>query len=259
MKIDTFGPGDPVVTFVVGVHGDEHAPVEGVEILKDLVTPPALKKGFRVITANEEALAQGTRFVDCDLNRSFPGLPHGRLEERLADRLRGELERTPFVFDFHTTTFSVPPYAVVSIYSDQVARVLAAAGVLTAVFDSSESLIKYSARAAAIECGFEGDGETARRAAGIMQRLLWTLDVAGGEREETGPEALNVLLIYQVIEQKSFCSLCPSIRDFQLVEKGEVIGTGTDGEEVAASENFYPVWVNHPTHIRKAKRISIEE
>lgn len=57
----------------VGIHGDETAPIEMLaHLLSDLAREPhALALDLMVVVGNPDAIAQGKRFVDADLNRLF--------------------------------------------------------------------------------------------------------------------------------------------------------------------------------------------
>jgi len=57
-----------------------------------------------LLLANEEAIAKDVRFIDTDLNRSFPGDPKGSHEERLAYEIKKILPNYDAVLDIHTTT-----------------------------------------------------------------------------------------------------------------------------------------------------------
>jgi succinylglutamate desuccinylase len=75
MRIEQFGEGDPEVAVVGGIHGDEPCGVRAIERL--LENPPSVRRPVALVVANERALAAGTRRVDEDLNRAFPGDPDG--------------------------------------------------------------------------------------------------------------------------------------------------------------------------------------
>lgn len=57
----------------VGVHGDETGPIEMVAYLLDALaaTPAALAVNLMLCVGNIDAIAQGKRFIDADLNRMF--------------------------------------------------------------------------------------------------------------------------------------------------------------------------------------------
>jgi succinylglutamate desuccinylase len=88
----------PKILFIISTHGDEKI---GLEVIKKL-----LKKGlgsqFDFITANPFALASGTRYIEKDLNRSYPGnSTSNTLEEALADHNLSIAQRYEFVIDLH--------------------------------------------------------------------------------------------------------------------------------------------------------------
>jgi succinylglutamate desuccinylase len=57
----------------VGVHGDETAPIDMLALLLERLaqSPQALAVDLMVVVGNLEAIVQGKRFVDADLNRMF--------------------------------------------------------------------------------------------------------------------------------------------------------------------------------------------
>ncbi len=57
----------------VGIHGDETAPIDMLALLlNDLArTPHALMVDLMVVVGNPDAIAQGKRFIDADMNRMF--------------------------------------------------------------------------------------------------------------------------------------------------------------------------------------------
>ena len=64
-------PGYPVVVFFVGIHGNERAGVVAIQDILDELTEAGTEPEGKlyVITGNLEALEQGVRYVDTDLNR----------------------------------------------------------------------------------------------------------------------------------------------------------------------------------------------
>ncbi len=71
--------GDIKVTVVGCMHGDE---VFGERVFRHYQERLNQKSGIRLILANEEAYLAGVRYIDEDLNRTFPGNPKGNHEER---------------------------------------------------------------------------------------------------------------------------------------------------------------------------------
>lgn len=61
----------PAVLVSVGVHGDETGPIEVLAQVLDRLAPSALAVDLMVCVGNIDAVAQGRRFIDADLNRMF--------------------------------------------------------------------------------------------------------------------------------------------------------------------------------------------
>ncbi len=91
MRVAQLGSGTPEIAVVAGIHGDEPCGVRAVERLLD--ERPTVNRPVKLVVANEAALERRVRFIDEDLNRTFPGDPDAKTHEgRLAAALVSELE-----------------------------------------------------------------------------------------------------------------------------------------------------------------------
>jgi succinylglutamate desuccinylase len=91
---------NPDLAIIGCQHGDERIGQEMIDRFRPLLDE---LPGLQLILANEEAMARGQRFIDADLNRSYPGSPEGNHEERLAVEMLRALQQTRFVIDLHST------------------------------------------------------------------------------------------------------------------------------------------------------------
>ena len=83
---------------IVATHGNERIGLEVVKRLKRI----GLGGFFDVLVGNPRALAQNTRFIDKDLNRSYPGNSRSKFyEERLAARNLKTARRYDLIIDLH--------------------------------------------------------------------------------------------------------------------------------------------------------------
>ena len=132
MKITDVGKGSKPRIAVVGcLHGNERL---GIDVIGGLGDSPTSSCQLRLIVANEEAMALGKRFVDSDLNRSFPGNRSGGAhEERLAHALIAALNGCGFAIDVHSTTADTEPFAIATRLDKGTLRMLRAACVSKAV------------------------------------------------------------------------------------------------------------------------------
>jgi hypothetical protein len=91
----------PHIVVVGGLHGNE---ILGLEVYKKIATDPIRFHNLTVIIPNIEAYVSQTRFVDEDMNRSFPGNSEGNYEQSLAAFMMPILKTADYVIDIHTTT-----------------------------------------------------------------------------------------------------------------------------------------------------------
>lgn len=138
----------------VGVHGDETAPIEIVALLMDGLAsaPQALQVDLMLVVGNIDAIAQGKRFVDVDLNRLF--VPERQqyndvLEGRRADQLMAASAEffagnaQCWHLDLHTAIRGsfYPTFAIVpGVHNPSFVRWLGQAGVQAAVLNPDASV-----------------------------------------------------------------------------------------------------------------------
>lgn len=92
------------IAIVVGTHGDEF-----VDLNSDLKSGKNEYYRWEQIVANPKAVAKNKRFIDVDLNRSFPGDgKSAHHEQKLAVKLSQKLQNYDIVLDIHKTTSYMP-------------------------------------------------------------------------------------------------------------------------------------------------------
>lgn len=127
----------PCVGLVCCMHGDERF---GLTVFEALRKDFEQRKDTMLILANEEALARDVRFLESDLNRSFPGKQNGTFEERLAYALCPLLHAPKYFLDIHTTTSDIRLTPIVTNLDQGTRDILA-------LTDSSEIVIVNQAAA----------------------------------------------------------------------------------------------------------------
>ncbi|HZP55435.1 MAG TPA: succinylglutamate desuccinylase/aspartoacylase family protein, partial [Candidatus Saccharimonadales bacterium] len=87
------------ILVIGGIHGNEPL---GLELVKLIEAKPI--KNVDVVLGNERAIAQNSRFVKQDLNRSFPGnIKSKNYEEKKAAQLLKLCSNYDISLDFHNT------------------------------------------------------------------------------------------------------------------------------------------------------------
>jgi predicted deacylase len=93
-----------MIVIIACMHGDELLGKEVIDLLKGRIDA-------RFVIANPHAVERNVRFIESDLNRSFPGSADGTQEERIAHSLLKELE-ADLVIDIHSTTAVTKGFAI---------------------------------------------------------------------------------------------------------------------------------------------------
>ncbi|MCJ7479075.1 MAG: succinylglutamate desuccinylase/aspartoacylase family protein [Candidatus Nanohaloarchaeota archaeon QJJ-7] len=233
MKVEKRGEGEPEITVLGSVHGDEPAGKKAIEriLSEDL----DYERPVQFIVANEEALEKGRRFLETDLNRSFPGSEESNSrEERLAHELLEQVEDTK-VLDIHTTHSYPEPFATLKNLDEETLELVRAAGVDRAVYFPLESntLTEYVERSVIVEAGRQGTEEAVDNAVEVIRNFLAYHGVIDSDYEVSDPE----LFQYQdtVDGDWEFTA-----ENFEVVEEGETFAV-RKGETLEADEPFYPV------------------
>lgn len=242
MRVETVGDGPAEIAVVGGIHGDEPCGVHAVETL--LADPPALEKPVKFIVANERAIEAGTRYVDEDLNRAFPGDPDGKTHERrLAASLADELVGCE-ILALHSTQSHPEPFALVNrveTFERRICRHLSVDAVVETCDFTEGRLFEVSPRLVEVECGYQGSATAAENAVSITRGFLAatgalsTPITANGGSGDHPIYRLTHRLPKDPAEHYEVL-----VSNFSRVAAGEPYARA-DNREYVAEETFYPV------------------
>ena len=97
------------ILFTVATHGDEKIGVEIIERLR----MKGLDRFFDCLVANPKALRKNTRFIDVDLNRSYPGVKNSKLyEKKLAYENLRKTKKYQYVIDIHEASSGINNFVI---------------------------------------------------------------------------------------------------------------------------------------------------
>jgi len=235
MEVTEKGPGKPEVAVVYCTHGNEAAGKKAVEKLLD--EKPEFKKGVKFVFANEKAYEQGERFIDTDLNRSFPGdSDSDSYEERLASEMMEELKEVK-VLDLHETKSSPTPFALFTWMDKKTIDTLQSTGVEKAVeisYTPGCGINHYGG--VEVETGPRGTQKSVKQAYKILRRFFINNNVIEGDGQISTPEIYSV---YSVEERPSE-AFQAKVENFTKVNPGQIFATSQE-EVLKAKESFVPV------------------
>lgn len=239
MNVTRLGDGHPVVSVVACVHGDETSGATAIERFLD--DPPEVHEPVQFVVANEEAMAEGTRAVDTDLNRAFPGdRESDEHEVALAPEVLKQVRDTK-VLDIHSTNSTRRPFTVGVHFTMETAHLMRATGLdtvvdTTEVPNSSGGLIS-NCPGVSVECGHKETPETVETAHEIVLNFLAANGVVDAPYDY--PADPQVYRVFEKIDHPTEASTLHA-SDFSLVRAGDRYLT-VDGDDVTASQDFYPV------------------
>ncbi len=232
MKVFTRGEGTPELVVVGSVHGDEPAGRKAIKKLLD--QDLEFRKPVKFIIANEEALDENERYLEADLNSSFPGDSGSeKHEEKLAAEIAEQVNGKR-VLDLHTTHSSREPFATLKDITKEELEMLESTAVENAVYfpGTSGVLIESAEHGILIETGIQGTQKAAEDSFNILKNFLACEGVIRGECNLTDPD------IYKYTETVEGDWEFKA-KNFEKVEKGEMYAE-RDGEKLVADEDFYP-------------------
>ncbi len=230
MKVMEKGPGKPEIAVVAAVHGDEPCGKKAIENF--LESDQELEKAVKFVVANEEALEKGERFIDTDLNRTFPGDSSSEEhEERLAAELLEELEGLKILVLHSMKEFE----EVFSLVNGIEEGLLKAPGVEKAVNvrPLDEGSIEKFLDAVSVETGEKGSEEAVENSYEVMENFLAYFDAVDREIDPVRPEIFE--MYEEVPGDYDFLA-----ENFRKVEEGEKFAKNQE-EELVAEEAFYPI------------------
>ena len=236
LDVTVRGPGEPEVTVVAGVHGNETGGVRAVRRLREADLD--LQRGVAFVLANPAAIDAGKRYLDSDFNRVFPGDPAGDREERLAAQLC-ELIEDRTTLSLHGTHAKPTPFAL--IHRSQPREFdLAARLPVPQVVDHwgvNEETITTCGLTVEIEVGAQGSEEAAVSAEHQARAFLRRVDALPGEPPAADPDYFHMA---EPLPKPPGTSYELHVENFEHVPAGTVYAS-VDGQDLIADESFYPI------------------
>ncbi|MCJ7429404.1 MAG: succinylglutamate desuccinylase/aspartoacylase family protein [Candidatus Nanohaloarchaeota archaeon QJJ-5] len=233
MQVHTRGDGEPTISIVGSIHGDEPAGKNAIEhILEENLT---FNKPVQFVIANEEALAADKRYLDVDLNRNFPGDPDSDThEQRLAAELVNVLQGTR-VLDLHTTHSYPEPFGIIKSLDEAALKRVQATGVENVIYFPNESGSLIDAiDGIVVETGHQHTDEAMNNAIEVIKRYLGFYGVI----DYDAPTVEQDFYQYTATVEGSGWEFTGE--NFIEVEQGEVFAR-KGSKEKRASEAFYPI------------------
>ncbi|SDQ23614.1 M14 family metallopeptidase [Natronobacterium texcoconense] len=236
LDVTVRGPGDLEVVVVGGVHGDERNGIRAVRRLREADLD--LQRRVAFVLANPPAIEAGERYLESDLNRSFPGDPDGNREERIAARLC-ELVDGRTTLSLHATEAEPTPFALVHSSQEREFELAAELPVPYVVdhWGVNEQTITTCGFTVEIELAAENTERETLAAQHQARSFLRRVDALPGEPPESDPDFFHM---GEPISRPDGDSYELFVENFERVPEGTAYAS-VDGRELTADETFWPI------------------
>lgn len=228
------------VAVVACVHGDELVGKKITEELDKLNIENGILKTF---IANPKAIENKTRYIDTDLNRSFPGNKNGNLEEKIAYNLSKELQNFDYVIDIHSTTTDVKSLVIITKLNEEIRNLINAFNPKKVALMPEEiaqkAMIHYCNAGISFEYGNDKSNSAYENALEDIKIILSSLGLIDEEFEKPEQET-ELYKVIDMLDKPKGCKINNEIKNFGLIKKGSLIGK-TKNEKILADRDFYPV------------------
>ncbi|MEK6757695.1 MAG: succinylglutamate desuccinylase/aspartoacylase family protein [Nanoarchaeota archaeon] len=220
------------IAIVCCLHGNEKY---GLEVLK------GLPSAFSFFIGNKRAMIENKRFIDSDLNRCFPGKPHGNYEEKRAFELVKSLKDFDYVIDLHSSSNNCSLFGIITKPNTEKIEFAKRLGLKRLVimpknFASGQALIDFTKCGISLEIGPHKNKDNVRKVSEKIKNLL----------ENKGKN--NNLEIFEVFGKliKKYDKVL--INNFDFVKMGQPITENFEGDRQFAEFDFVAILVDEESY-----------
>jgi predicted deacylase len=220
-------------------HGDECIGLGVAKEIEKLGIDPSV---LTIQVANERAYKAGKRYIDADLNRSFPGKASGNYEQRLAWRLSKKIREADIVIDVHSTRSELKDALIVGKLDHVTKRylkIIQPKYVLLMTATKDCALICQAKVGIAFEYGKDRDPATLKKIVLDIKRLLGHLGII---KERFTSKKIKTMYfdVFGSEKKPAGYKLLSHVKNYKLVKRGQPFAKkGT--QLVSAKEDFYPI------------------
>lgn len=209
------------ILLIVGTHGNERIGLEVITRLRLL----GLDIYFDCLLANPLATIQNKRYIQNDLNRSYPGDINSNIyEKRLAAYNLQIAKKYQYVIDIHEASFGTDNFVIIP--KKQVPKKFPLSWIalrhLLLWPDPAGPLSQILPRAIELEFGMKNKNREmiVKRATEIVRTFI---DYARGKQKMANPNKKNVYYVYGKLLKSDYKENTTTWRDFRtVVVKGEI-------------------------------------
>ena len=220
-------------------HGDEKI---GLKVVRELKKLNIDEKVFYIQIANEKAAKLSKRFIDQDLNRSFPGKSNGNYEQRLAGKLLPIIKSADIVLDIHSTTSNLKDALIVTKLNKETLKyikIIQPKYALIMNITKDNALISGAKIGLAFEYGQDKDEKVIKKIVRDIKKVLASVNLISFKYSKS-KNTTQFFSVDSEFKKEKDDKLLRGIKNYKLVKKGEIVAKRGD-EFLIAKKDFYPV------------------
>ncbi|MFZ2390467.1 MAG: succinylglutamate desuccinylase/aspartoacylase family protein, partial [Minisyncoccales bacterium] len=182
------------------------------------------------------------RYIDQDLNRSFPGKKNGNYEEKLAYKLLPIIKSADVVLDIHSTTSESKDAIIVTKLNNKILKCINSIqpkNVLIMNATKNNALISQAKIGIAFEYGKDDDSVAIKKTFEGIKKLLNYLKIINLKYKKTN-KIINYFNVTSVVPKPKGYKLIKKIKNYKLIKKGSVYAINKN-KKILATEDFYPI------------------
>lgn len=235
------GKGGVNILVIGCIHGDELIGQRVINELRRLI----ISRGTLVtVIANMRSIKAGKRFIDKDLNRSFPGNKKGKHEERLAYALFPLIKRADIVLDIHSTTTDTTSAVILTKVNKSIKQLLSIFNPKRVVVMENKFGKTALSRYCKVGISFEyGKDKSEKAYKEILKDIRFILlgygMIEGNKMVSKITHKTEYFQVVGELARPNGLKLEQAIKNFSLVQCGEIIAQKGDCIQ-KATRNFYP-------------------
>lgn len=262
------------IVISAGIHGNETAPIEILDqIIDDLFSEKlVLKERILFILGNPQAIIEGKRYIQNDLNRLFCGVWNNLLNSQEAKRAKeietitaqffehGQCGVDKYHYDLHTAIKPslIPTFALLPFQSQEHSQILLknleSAELDGLVFHSSKGKTftnftndNFAAASVTIELGKANPfGENDLKSLSAINNVIRSVLSKSNIVERKKPPISRFKVIDSIIKHDdSFClNVEANIPNFSIIEKGKLIAFDKENKYQFLDKDVYLIFIN---------------
>jgi succinylglutamate desuccinylase len=224
----------------IATHGDEKIGLSVTNAIKKL----HIKNGEIIVNiANERAFTLNKRYIDQDLNRSFPGKKSGNYEEQRAHELLPLIKSADIVLDIHSTTSELRDALIVTRLNKKIKEYIKIIGpkyALHMTVTKNNALISHAKIGFAFEYGKDKDRKVIKKVVSGIQSLLSHLDMIDPLKIRKKTTRTIFFNVYKTVSKPQNAKLDKKVKNYKLIKKEQIYATTKD-KKIKANQDFYPI------------------